>query len=269
MKLLSVSAKNLVGLDRQLSVVMIHPGRCGSTVLANMLSVHKNIFWAAEVYEVIFAKLKKDGNTGDTFRTLITEPLQTVIQSRSRLAARIERVYGFEFKPFHTELIDVPLDTFIDDLEREGFTHFIVLDRKNRLRKICSALIAAKTGQYSYSLEENVKKTSVRIEVGAVQLEYTCKPLIDFLKGYDQHFSKLEVSLENRKTLKLFYEDDIEHDPIRAYKKICEFVGLEPLRNVNVRNKRINPHPLSTMIENYEEVQEYLRGSAFEWMLET
>jgi hypothetical protein len=142
------------------------------------------------------------------------------------------------------------------------------LDRRNRLRKICSSLLVLKTGRYWYGAKENIEKNSVYLDVEAIGIEYNCKPLMKFLEGYDQQFTDLATSLENRNTLNLFYEDDIEHDPVYAYKRVCDFVGVEPSTTIEVPHKKINPHPLSAIIENYEEIQDYLKGSAYEWMLE-
>lgn len=247
---------------------MIHLGRCGSTVLGNMLAENPSIFWAGEIYEELFQEFKKAGYEPHAFQSLITNPVRTVIESRARLRARMATIYGFEIKPFHSELIDVPLDSLIQGLEREGFDHFIVLDRRNRLKKICSALLALKTGRFSYGLDEKIEMNTVYLEVESIEIEYSCKPLIELLKGYDQAFSDLSTYLENRNTLELFYEDDIENDPIHGYKKVCDFLGVEASTKVKVRNKKITNRPLSSVIRNFEEVQNYLKDTGYEWMLE-
>lgn len=265
---LSAQARNFLGLGRQQSVAMIHLGRCGSTVLGNMLADHPNIFWAGEIYEELFQEFKKAGHEPHSFQNLITNPVRTVTESRARLRARMAAIYGFEIKPFHSELIDVPLDALIQGLEREGFDHFIILDRRNRLKKICSALLALKTGRFSYGLNEKIEMKTVYLDVESIEIEYNCKPLIELLKGYDQAFSNLSTYLENRNTLELFYEDDIEHDPLHGYKRVCDFLAVEPSTKAKVPNKKITNRPLSSVIQNFDEVQNYLKDSGYEWMLE-
>ena len=39
---------------------MIHHGRCGSTVVGNLLAQNPNMHWASELYTPLFAKWKKE-----------------------------------------------------------------------------------------------------------------------------------------------------------------------------------------------------------------
>ena len=77
-----------------------------------------------------------------------------------------------------------------------------------------------------------------------------------------------EARQRGERWLHLVYEDDIEQSPKVAYEKVCEFLGVEAVE-VECLYQRINTAPLSEIIENYDEVREYLRGTRYEAMLES
>ena len=45
---------------RHCNVVMFHIGRCGSTVVSDLLGQHPDVHWASELYEPIFGKWRRD-----------------------------------------------------------------------------------------------------------------------------------------------------------------------------------------------------------------
>lgn len=76
-----------------------------------------------------------------------------------------------------------------------------------------------------------------------------------------------EARQRGERWLHLVYEDDIEQSPKVAYEKVCEFLGVKAIE-VEYRLQRLNPQPLSEIIENFDEVREYLSGTRYEAMLE-
>ena len=42
------------------NIMMLHNGRCGSTVVGDLLAQNPNIHWASELYEPIIAKWKEE-----------------------------------------------------------------------------------------------------------------------------------------------------------------------------------------------------------------
>jgi hypothetical protein len=63
------------------------------------------------------------------------------------------------------------------------------------------------------------------------------------------------------------YEEDVEEDPQRAYRRICRHLHL-PVHESTVQKSRTNPYPLFDLIENFDVVRSLLRGTDYEWMLE-
>ena len=68
--------------------------------------------------------------------------------------------------------------------------------------------------------------------------------------------------------LRLSYEADIATDPTVGYRRICEFLNLTPQDDASVSYAPLNPFPLSSIITNFPEVRQTLRGTRYEWMLE-
>ncbi len=99
-----------------------------------------------------------------------------------------------------------------------------------------------------------------------VAIDRTQKTLLPFLSGYTEGSQKLEIALRGRPVLHLTYEDDVSRDPLIAYRRICLFLNLVPT-SAAVRLKKTNPFELGAMVENLEEVIEYLHGTPFEWMI--
>ena len=73
---------------------------------------------------------------------------------------------------------------------------------------------------------------------------------------------------QHRHSIQLTYEADIGLDPIVAYRKVCEFHSLRPFDDVKVSYSKTTPFELGRMIENFDELANYLQGSGYEWMLE-
>jgi LPS sulfotransferase NodH len=258
----------LANKDRT-NVAMIHVGRCGSTVLAKMLNAHEKVYWSGEFYNRFFPGRNFPQRSGNTPVEFPGDPIELLQEKMSSLKAFRADVFGFEIKPFHYGLMQIPFGEYVESLEAAGFTHFIVLDRKNRLRKMVSSVIAQQPGnKYHIANNEKAKRSLALVDVGSVKIDSDDKPLLSFLEDYDEQFFEVAKVLSDRNVLQLSYEEDIQEDPRQAYTKVCEFIGLPQQTNIEVRLNRTNPYPLSELIENYDEVAAALQGTPYEWMLE-
>lgn len=246
------------------NILVIHIGRCGSTVLGKMLNQHSMIYWASELYEPIFGSWRDQNNGIETIGKMPKDAIQIL---KNNYWQALHRYYGFEIKPYHFNLIRYKPEYFIEQIEQLGFSHFIILDRKNRLRKIVSSDIAHKHGGYHVQSDHSRIRKSTNLNIENVRIDFDSKPLQQFLNDYDSQLAQIEKILVGKKVLRLTYEDDISENPMVAYKKACEFLKL-PTQNVTVSLKKTNPGELSSLIENFEEVSQSLKGTAHEWMLE-
>ena len=178
------------------------------------------------------------------------------------------RYYGFEIKPFHFRLIGYSIETYMKHLDQLGYTHFIILDRKNRLRKITPSNIAhnEKT-RYHITQDKKLKVKQVHINTEKVEIDFDSKPLLDYLTDFDTQFDEIRKLMTGRNILELTYEDHIMNDPKVAYGEVCDFLGIKQ-KKVDVSLSRTNPFPLREMIENDGEVEQVLKGTPYAWMLD-
>jgi hypothetical protein len=246
------------------NIAMFHIGRCGSTVLASLLSQHKNIYWASEFYSRVF-KTWELSNEGE--EVVGEMPADAIDLLKKDMLEALHRYYGFEIKPFHFPLIAYTPDRFLKELEKMNYAYFIHLDRKNRLRKILSSLIAHEDKlRYHQEGKAKAKLKQVHVNVDRIVIDFNAKPLLTFLQDYDMQVKAMHELLKDKDCLSLTYENDIQEDPRIGYRKICDYIGLKP-KDVKVKLSRTNPFPVRTMIENIGEVEDLLKGTEYEWML--
>lgn len=233
------------------NVVMLHEGRCGSSVLAGLLGQHSSIHWDGEVFG-------KSNPGGPVIRYIrYSYPL---LYLRQRIARSEHSIYGFETKTdLHLQrYIGVSRGEYLDGLKGLGVSRYIVLDRKNNLRRRVSVRVAKKTKKWLLSKRE---------EPQLVRVELDPESVLFWLRRLEKVNDELDELLSDETVLRLTYEEHIKPDPRIGYRRACEFLGLSP-EEVSVGMRRINPYPLSDMIKNYDEVCRSLSGTKFEWMLE-
>jgi len=247
---------------RKGNIVVFHIGRSGSTVLGDILNQHPRIFWDSEIYERLLPQWTTQVSALD-IRDLSEDPLQ-FLKNRMRQAG--SRFYGFEVKFFQLKLLNLKLSDYINDLQKLGVNYFIILERKNYLRAIVSSVIAHQTLLLHQSKQDRPKLHQVKLEIDNIKIDRNAKPLISYLWEYHEDFRKLEKFLSGKNVLKLSYEDDVMASPLSAYERVCNFIGIES-RKVSVRFSKTNPFKLREIITNFEEVEQTLSGTLFEWML--
>ena len=240
-------------------VAMFHIGRCGSTVLGDMLDQHPSIHWDGEIYEPGGSVWKAHGSPQEA-----ADPIGFL---RKRIGGATRPRYGCEVKFYQARLVNLPMEVLVSSLAALGFKHFIVLTRRNYLRKVVSSLVARASSRWHVPAGAVATLQRVRINVDAVGIDHGHLPLMELLRGYDADLAQVDALLAHRPVLKLVYEEDIEQDPRAAYRKVCAFIG-EAMPPVNVRLDRTTPFPLREIIENYSEVAACLRGTPYEWMID-
>ena len=89
--------------------------------------------------------------------------------------------YGFEVKFFHLELTHTALEDYIASLDSLGFADYILLERRNTLRKIVSSVVAHERAEFYRASGGAAQRNPVSLDVDAIQIDRNSKPLIDFL----------------------------------------------------------------------------------------
>ncbi|KAA3663512.1 MAG: hypothetical protein DWQ04_10470 [Chloroflexi bacterium] len=243
-------------------IALFHIGRSGSTVLGDLLHQHPEVHWDGEVFEELFRSLNISSVTSN-YHELPSDPMQPV---HERMKNASSNYYGFETKFFHLKLLNINLENYVQRLSDMGFRHFIVLERRNYLRKIVSSLVAHEVKQYHLQDLSKVKLHQVHLDVNQIRIDRDEKPLQSFLRTYENNFQTLNRILESKQALHLTYEEDILLDPQLGYRRVCDFLNIEH-KEAQINFVRTNPFKLSTLITNFADVEHALRGTPFEWML--
>lgn len=237
------------------SVVMIHIGRSGSTALGDLMDQHPDIFWDGEVWRDMVAAGLDQPISGNDFHSFL--------EKRKRVAGGL--IYGYEVKFFHIGSLADSLEGQLEVLERLGPTEFIVLERKNYLRKVISSVKASRTTRWHQPAGSVAALEKLAISPDKLRIDGKDTALLPLLRAYEEDFQNLRQCLTGRKHLWLTYEEDLAESPLRGYQKIADFLGIEPVP-VKVQYGKTNPYPVKDVIENYEEVVASLEGTGFEWM---
>jgi len=248
---------------RQGHVVMLHVGRCGSTVLGDLLNQHPSIGWGKEIYQhLLESRQREDG----TFPTL--DVIDPVAHARARAYSCVAPHFGFEVKFFHLRQFRTALGQYIDALETTlPNVRYVVLRRRNCLRMAVSTLRAHQTRRWHATPGERVDAEPLRIDPDRVYVNRRFYRLEDLLDEIDWDFDHLDTVLEDRAPLQLSYEADVADNPRRAYTEVCRHMGLEA-PDVDIRFRRTNPFPLAALIANFDEVARRLRKTRHAWMLD-
>lgn len=245
-------------------VVMLHTGRCGSTVLADMLNQHPDIFWAGE----IFARM--------TERHPEVEPgpgaLDAVIEKSRRQGRQSgKRIYGFELKyqphqHLRPEYLDLTVEESVSRLRRLAFSKFIVLHRENYLRQAISVQIGRQQRQWHAKATPS-KPTPIELNLEAFRPPPRQMSLLEEFRALEGNYEKLKQLLASDQVLYLSYERDIMDDPRHAYAQCCDFLGV-PQDSPQITRARTNPFPYDAMVLNMPAVSALLRNTKYAWMLD-
>lgn len=242
-------------------IAMFHIGRCGSTVLGNLLDQHEKIFWDGEIYYQQWQEAD-----------LKLEPFDNSNFVKRRALSAGSRYYGFDIKFLehqHLAIAQLELNKLISEFKKSGATHFIILRRENHLRTLISWMVGRARKQHHIRSQESATETRVKLKVegfsfGVVPVK---RSLVEWFQHIDESYSCLLEELRGQHVLEISYENDIRDNPQVAYQRCCKFlkVGEAP---AEVQFSRTNPFPVHQLLENPDEVREALKGSSYEWMLD-
>lgn len=242
------SCNNFLGQEK---IAMFHTGRCGSSVLANMLNAHSKIFWANEIFEK-FMRVKKEQD-GEAF---VTNVIHQSCQSK------ISTFYGFETKylpqqHLRHKVINMDLETYLKLLREIGFSKFIILQRKNYLKRAISAEVGKHKKRY-HSKQDVRRPEKIYLDP---------EPILALFRCIDENFSHLKMLLEPSDHLLLYYEDHILQNPRIAYTKTCEFLNIDD-ESPKIELRRTNPFKYEDIVVNFEEIKTLLKDTKYNWMLD-
>ncbi len=238
---------------------MIHHGRCGSTVVADLLKQHCEVFWADELYTSVFEKWLNEKNNKN-LRSVTSKTEDPIDILKSSMNKSQKKHYGFEIKPFHFRYINGTSSEFLNKLYSLNFTHFIILRRKNMLRSLVSNQVAEHKNYYFIGKEKTAEIKNIYFNIK----QYGS--LSRFISEYEDQLKQFEKQLKEKNILKINYEKHIEQSPYKAYSRICKFINIKP-EEADIVYAKTNPFPLADIVQNMDEVADALHNTPHEWML--
>ena len=239
------------------NVVMFHTGRCGSTVLGKTLNQHPDIVWDGEPFEPYMNKNETVAN----FKSVI-------INSRTRKVAPISIFAIKHLNQLHLgpDCLNMTPKDVVKKAKTLKGCKFILLERKNYLRRAVSAEVGRTRKQWHSKKQDHYKTTKVKLNVEHFKTGNKFQPLIELFDSMEKSYLMLQDTMKDIDYLHLTYEDDISESPLKATNKVIKFLNLGQF-DAKVTLKKTNPKPLSEIITNYNEVCNYFKGTKYEWML--
>jgi hypothetical protein len=242
-------------------VLMLHVGRCGSTVLASLLAQNPAIFW--------------DGKLPRKARDLYGERVRALDPgrwTRRQFAISGDRFYGFEFKILadqYPAIFGTTTPRFLETCKQIGVTHFILLTRRNTLRHVVSHYASMNRGKWHASTPDALRAQMFPLDISDITTgSAPGRSLVDYLQEVEDAHDEVRGLLKGERLLEIEYEEDIDAEgPQLAYRKVCVFLGIPPVE-ASIRNVKVNPYPMASVIENFDEITHMVGGTKFAWMTE-
>jgi hypothetical protein len=241
-------------------IAMLHVGRCGSTVLANLLAQHPNIYWDGKLHRKAYMLY---GNA--------VRDLEISDWTCRQFSISGGRYYGFEFKILDDQypaILGTTTRDFLRDCDTMGVSHYILLVRRNTLRHVVSHYASRNRGSWHASAPGSVKQRDFNLDVSDITTgSAPGRPLLDYLQEVDDAHEAVRAQLQGQNLLEIEYESDINDRGAQyAFEKTCGFLDV-PAAHAEVKNVKVNPFPLRDVLRNYDEVAALLSGTKFSWML--
>jgi len=211
-------------------------GRSGSNLLVSLLSSHPQIHCNSELLlkRVLFPK--------------------QYLRCNERLSTK--DVYGFKLLSSHFKIqkIDNPKD-FFDHLYWDHFL-IISLRRRNALRQSISHLYAEYRGKYHH-FQKSGEQKFITMQLNLADLERELEVSEELLALEDSLLADVPY-------LRLYYEDDLSGNQSQqsTVDKIFEYIGIASA-DVRTDLVKTTPEDLTTIIENYAELEAYVEGTRY------
>ncbi len=238
-------------------IFLFHQGRCGSTILADLLGQHPKIRSNGEIFNPFHGDKK-----------LPTTPKNMLMGRRAIALKSYTLVEAKFFECQHLAIFNSDIEEFVGILRESGFDKFIILSRKNFLRKLLSILVAKKRGNkwHIQSTEDKPPVVKVHLDTQRVCIQGKCAPIVEMFDYMDRQYEKLREALRGENVLEIAYEDHIYNDPQIAYLKVCDWLNIDSYEAKIRYQKSVTDTPV-VLVDNWEEVVEKLKDTQYFWMV--
>lgn len=242
-------------------VAMFHVGRCGSSVLAELLAQDASMYWDAKLHR------KAKFLYGERFK---------VMDQRRWLKRQFRQsgsqYYGFEFKCLDNQypaIAGITLGQFLDDCRAIGVTHYILLVRRNTLRHVVSHYLSIQRGSWHLAKGRKAEQVTVDLDLDNITTGSGAGcDIVDYFEQVDAAHNLVRQRIAPEHLLELSYEVDIDQEgPAFAYARISDFLGVG-CSSVSIEHVKTNPLSIKQAVRNYDDLARRLERSRFAWMLE-
>ncbi|WP_296806282.1 hypothetical protein [Thiocapsa sp.] len=256
--------------------IILTSGRSGSNYLTNVLNRHPCLVNYGEILAPMIAPYKWQIGCRICPWT-VEQYLQAFYQNRAVFyAGQIYSAHAHwkSNKPVHfkkyRDVASVGTKDFFLSVKNAEVTDFYVsrheiaviyLRRENLLKRYLSGVFMRKT-------RIAASEKAVAVEKGIIDLDHLKKSLAVMDKEV-AHEQSVMTSLANHSVLSIRYEDYFtnEESIFEYNRRVFEFLGVEPIA-IKSEHKKILPQSIRDLVENYEELREYLKGGPHELYLE-
>jgi hypothetical protein len=239
-------------------ICCFHFGRCGSTLLGNMLQSHPQIEWAGELFHAHHER--KD-------RSVELRPFELL---KNRIAHSAFRHFGFETKFQHLDSngLQLDLEAYLLQLNKLGFRKFIVLKRNNYLRQAISVARGQISSMWHVPIKDMVPETEpLYLDTVCVSLGGRNRSILDCFQFLDQSYSDAMDTLRRLSfcLCELCYEEHLQEQPLEGYRLVMDFIRVPYVRpEISVR--KLESRPVNQIVSNFDELVRCLKGTKHEWM---
>ena len=228
-------------------LLVVHVGRCGSTLLAEWLrQAVSGLFIDGE----IFAPTRFDPTKG-------ASPLDVLA---TRIARARPRRYQFEVKLRDLATLDVGLSELVEGAHALGVDRTVLLIRKNLLRGYLSAKRADVTRTYHVADRDLQPPRPVRFRVDPWHV-------IRAVEAQAAAVADARAALDRWRPLELSFEEDLLAAPDATIGRLCGMFGEPPVAVPPPTLRPTTSAPLRALVENYDELAAAVAATDHAWML--
>lgn len=230
-------AGKIEGNDKYTKFIILTRSRTGSTLLIDCLDQERSVVAKGELLKYtnnkeLFKKIKKIYCNYPDFIKCVGFKI-------------------FYYHPEHDHTKDVW--RLLNGIEGLKIIH---LKRKNVLRIILSSEIAH--NMKAWIAAHSDSKDNINTKKVSLAPQYVLEKILQ-TKTWEEDIPK---KLAGKEIINVYYEDIIRGNS-KGMDKVCNFLGIKPLKLKTVLKKQ-NPEKTSNLISNYDELKEYFRNTEWE-----
>jgi hypothetical protein len=218
-------------------LVLLTPGRSGSTLLLSLLASTPGFRWDEEV-----------------LRTAKGDPTALLRRRAMRAAAAGYAAWGTSVHPEHLYplLAEDPVE-WVGRLHDSGY-ELVTLLRRNPLQHVLSAAIAWERSEWHYTAGDEPATEPIRLDPVSILREAALA---------ERSAKEVRAMVADRSHLALFYEDDLRDSEGQQHtaNRVLAYLGLPPAAVSTPLRRR--PVGLLEQIANVDEVVTALRATRY------